>query len=604
MKQLPPDTVVALVALRDRLLAAPHGTTGTLVSDAAAMHGVSVQTLYRWLSEHAGYAPKRKQRADAGASRLSSDVLDFVASAKRESTRGNGKVIMPTPVALNVADANGMPINVSASTVNRLLRQRRMDAASLSHARTTISMRTEYPNQVHQIDPSLCVLFYMGGKQQMMTEQRFNKNKPGAYARVKLKVWRYVRYDHASASIDVRYFEAAGENQQSLFEFLMWTWGKQDGRLSHGRPEMIYWDKGSANTSSAIVRLLDALDVKHETHATGHAWAKGGVENANNLVETHFESRLKIEPVESVAQLNAAAEKWVRDYNANVLAHIDSRVVRASGEPMVRDDLWSLIAHHPHALVELPPVDVCKWFLAGHEHSRQVRNNAITFAHPELGKSHTYDLSAWAQHIGNGMKVAVTPLLLQGGKVRCEVERIGQEPLVLVADALTDFNEFGQLASAPILGKEYGRSAKSGDEVQADRLAAVAYGKGTTAEDAEKSRETQVRPFAHADAPNATKGMVAHSHLGAVDQPTRLLPKADASVMDALQAQVQPTAARTLTHFEAARWLAAHDAKLDTAGLARLRSDYPHGVPEDALEPIARRTQVRSGLSVVAGGAR
>ena len=59
----------------------------------------------------------------------------------------------------------------------------------------------------------------------------------------------------------------------------------------------------SANTSFAIKNLLDALGVDHETHATGHSWGKGGVEQGNNLVETHFESRLRFEPVESVEQL-------------------------------------------------------------------------------------------------------------------------------------------------------------------------------------------------------------------------------------------------------------------------------------------------------------
>lgn len=604
MKQLNPDTIAALVALREQLQAAPHGQGGAMVQAAAVQHGVSVPTLYRWLASYAGYRPERKARKDAGTTKVDASVIDFVAAAKRESTRGTGKVLMATNVAMDIADTNGMPINASASTINRVLRQRRLDTKSVSNARSTIQMQTQFPNQVHQIDPSLCVLFYMGGKQMMMTEQAFNKNKPGNYTKVKLKVWRYVRYDHASATIDVRYFEAAGENQQSLYDFLMWTWGRQECRLSYGVPRMLYWDKGSANTSTAIVRLLNALGVRHETHAPGHAWAKGGVENANNLVERGFESRLKIEPVDNIDQLNAAVAKWCRDYNANAMMHIDSRVVRASGEPLVRDDLWSLIAHHAGALVELPAPDVCKWFLAGHEYTRQVRNNAITFAHPELGKSHTYDLTAWAQHLGNGMKVVVTPLLLQGGKLRVEVERLGQEPLLFEVEPVADFNEYGQRADAPVLGQEFGRAAKSGDALRADHLAAVAYGQGTTVDDAEKLRETNARPFAHDDAAKGKQGLVAHSHLGQAELVTRLLPKADSALVDGMQAKVQPTTARMLNHFEAARWLASHDAKLDAAGLARLKADYPQGVPEDMLEQIAQRNKTRAGLSVVAGGAR
>ena len=57
------------------------------------------------------------------------------------------------------------------------------------------------------------------------------------------------------------------------------------------------WDLGSANTSASIKSLLDSLEVEHIPHKRGHAWAKGGVEGSNNiveclpsgcLVETHF----------------------------------------------------------------------------------------------------------------------------------------------------------------------------------------------------------------------------------------------------------------------------------------------------------------------------
>jgi hypothetical protein len=495
---------------------------------------------------------------------------------------------------------------VTPSTINRQLRQRRMQPQHTGAQRSTISMQSEHPGHVHEIDPSLCVLHYLGGKQQMMTERQFNKNKPGNYARIKMKVWRYVRYDHASSRIDVRYYEAAGENQQILFDFLMWTWGQQEGRLCYGVPRLLYWDKGSANTSAGIVGMLDAMGVKHEAHAAGHAWAKGGVENANNLVETQFESRLRFEPVETVEQLNAAAQAWARDYNANAIEHVDSRVERASGERLVRDDLWSLIAHYPGALVELPKREVCAWFLTGKEETRLVKNNCITYVHPELGRSHTYDLSAWAQHLGHKMELRVTPLLLQGGRVRLELERFGQESMSFEAAPVTQFNAFGQRADGPVFGQEFARAAKGADELQADRLAEVAWGAGTNAQDAEALREANKRPFAHAGAPSGERGLVAHSHLGQAELPTRLLPHADDALAGSMQKQVQPLVARTLTHFEAMRWLSSNGLRLDAAGFARLKANHPAGVSEDALEAIRAREQsiAGSGLRVVAGGVR
>lgn len=520
-ERLAPDTLQALMDLRDRAAAAPHGEGTALVHRFAESIGRSPATVYRWLKDHAGYSVTRKKRSDAGQTRLPKEVLEFIAAAKKEGVRGNGKATVPTAVAMNLAHANGIVVPVSEGRVNALLRRARMDVAAQSAARSHVTLRSLHPNHVHQIDPSLCLLYYTPRGQAIMRDEEFYKNKPASMEKVRMKVWRYVRYDHASGSVDVRYFEEAGENQLSLFEFLMYTWGRQDGRLSYGVPKLLLWDKGSANTSRAIARLLDALGVEHQTHATGHAWAKGGVEQANNLVETHFESRLRFEPVESVAQLNEAAARWVRDFNANAIAHVDCHLRRANGVPMVRDDLWQLILRTPEALVELPPREVCRWFLTGREITRVVRNLAVSFAHPELKRSARYDLSAWADFVGNGQKVRITPMLLQEGAARVEIERVGDAPLIVTAQPDRDFDEFGRPLAAPVIGEEYARAPLSATETAANRLAATAWGEDVSAEGAEKKRAAQARPFAHF---NGGRGLVAHSQLGREELPQRILP--------------------------------------------------------------------------------
>ncbi|KAF0205509.1 MAG: integrase rve superfamily [Gallionellaceae bacterium] len=520
--QLSPDMLQQLFTLRDALNAAQHGEQTAQVEAFANRIGKSVNTVWVWLKSHAGYQSGRKRRADAGKTGISVDAIETIAAMKREGVRGNGKKTMPTCVAMNIAHVNGIEVNLSKSRINTIMREQRLDVASVVGARNTIQLRTEHPNHMHQIDPSLCLIYYMGGKQHAMRAEEFYKNKLENFAKVVLKVWRYVRYDHASGSVDVRYFEAAGENQHSLFEFLLWTWCKQANRLSHGVPKMLLWDKGSANTSNAIKSLLDALGVDHQTHQAGHAWAKGGVEQANNLVETHFESRLKIEPVDSVAQLNASAEKWVRDHNANAIPHVECRVKRASGELLVRDDLWQLIMRTPGALVEMPERKVCAWFLHGAEQSRQVRNLRISFVHPELGKSHQYDLRPWAEFLGNGVAIKVWPLLLKDGAVRIEIARIGGEPIIAEVGAEREFDEFGRSINAQMVG-EYSRSSTTSDEAAEKRLAQAAYGADANRDTAEKSRATQARPFAHL---NDGKGLVAHSHLGKEELPQRMLPKA------------------------------------------------------------------------------
>ncbi len=593
------DAFVQLIALRDQLNAAPHGERRTMVENFARRLGRSTNTVYNWLRTHADYDSGRKARSDKGSSRLPDDALLAIAAMQREGVRLNGKKTMPIGVAMNVADANGITVNVSQSQVARLLRTQRMDTASVMTARSTTELRSLHPNYLHQVDPSLCMLFYMGGRQQLMTEQKFYKNKQENYAKVKLKVWRYVRVDHFSGVVDVRYYESAGENQTVLFDFLMWTWGKQAGRLNHGVPQMMLWDKGSANTSHAIQNLLDSLGVKHETHAAGHAWAKGAVEQANNLVETHFESRLKLEPVDSVEQLNDAALRWARDWNANMLKHIDARLVRASGEPLVRDDLWSLILRTPGALIELPERAVCEWFMSGRERERQVNNLAVSFVHPELGRSARYDLRAWAEHIHNRQKLVVTPLLMRDGLLRVEIPRAGAEALIVEVDPVREFDASGRNAAAQVIGEGYSRMPESAGDAVARRLAVAAYGDGTTVDGAEALREKSARPFASV---NDGRGMTAHTYLGDEEAPHRLLPASAELATEAVRAAgraVREVQAEPLNHVQAATRLRALVGSSWTAEhFAWLAQRYPNGVQEDALQGIA--DEIKGGKQMTA----
>lgn len=574
--QLAPDLLQELFALRDRIAAAPHGSATELVHRFASLIGKNPSTVYTWLRNYAGYRTGRKKRADAGTTALPKETLHYIAAAKREGIRGNGKATLPTAVAMNIAHTNGIDVTVSEGRVNALLRAARMDAKAQAAARNHITLRSLHPNHLHQIDPSLCLIYYTPKGQAIMRDEEFYKNKPASMDKVRLKVWRYVRYDHASGTIDVRYFEAAGENQHSLFEFLLYTWGQQSGRMSHGVHKMLLWDKGSANTSFAIKNLLDALGVDHETHATGHSWGKGGVEQGNNLVETHFESRLRFEPVESVEQLNASAARWVRDFNANAIEKVDCRLVRASGQPMVRDDLWQLIMRHPGALVQMPAREVCQWFMAGQELTRVVRNLHITFAHPELGRKASYDLTPWAEFLGNGQKVRITPLLMQQGALRIEIDRMGAEPLLMQVEPEREFDEYGRPLSAPVAGEEYARAPQTASERAANTLAAAAWGDGTTVDEAEKKRAEQARPFGHL---NDGKGLVAHSHLGQADLPRRLVPNAGEVQTPQVQ-QLQSKAASVQIMLTVPEAVRAIKERLGDAAPADLYSQVKAAFPD------------------------
>ena len=584
-----PEMLQSLLDLKERLLAAPHGGQRVLVEQFAAQVGKSCATVYKWLADEVGYDSGRKPRSDAGTTRLPAEALRFIAAAKQEGIRANGKATLGTPVAMNIAAANGLPINVSASRMQALLRQRNMQPSQLRDARNTQQMRSEHPNHVHQIDPSLCLVYYMGGKQRLMRDDEFYKNKLDAVARIKLKVWRYVRVDHFSGAIDVRYFESAGENQGVLFEFLMWTWGQQAQRLSHGLPRLLLWDKGSANTSHGIQRLLDALGVQHETHAAGHAWAKGGVEVANNIVETQFESRLRFEPVDSVEQLNAAAEAWVRDYNANAIAHVDARVHR-SGGAYVRDDLWHGI--RAEQLVAMPERSVCLWFLAGKDATRKVRDLRISFAHPELSQPGQYDLRPWADALYKGQEVTVTPLLLKGGAVRVTIDRLGREPLLVEVLPEVEFDQAGRPMSSTVFG-ERASMPHDATVATAKHLVQAAYGDGTSLDDAEAKRRANAKPFAHL---NDGKGVVAHSNLGKQELPTRLQRQAQELDTPAIAAaRAVPELAPITVTAAAMRLRGMLGRNLDATEHKWLRSQYPQGVPPEAMDTIAAHLRGDAG---------
>lgn len=578
------EMIELLLGLRRQLETAAHGQGGTLISDFAELHGRSKQTVWRWLSSFAGYKTERKKRTDAGTSKLPEESLVFMAASKNLSVRGNGKKTKPTGVAMNIADANGLVINVGASQINRILRSRKLDTQSQAAARNHISLRSLYPNHVHQIDPSLCLIYYVGNKQLMMTEAEFNKNKPAAIEKVKLKVWRYVRYDHASGSLDVRYFEAAGENQRSLFEFLLWTWGEQPNRVSHGRPTRLLWDKGSANTSGGICNLLDALGVIHETHATHHAWVKGGVENGNRIVEMHFESRLRDQPVNSVEELNASSELWVRDYNANAIKFVDSRIQRHSGEKLVRDDLWSLILRTPDKLVRMPERKVCSWFLTGADTTRQIRNNLISYVHPEIGRSQVYDLSQWAEFYSQKDKVSVLPMLLTEGTIRVEIPQPGKASLVLHVNPVKAFNEYGHMLSGAVFGEDYQRAKHTVAEQASKAIAQAAYG-DVNLDEAEALLRKNVRPFQQF---NDGKGVVAHSHLGQGELPTRLLPPAqeiDTPELAAARGTLPELERMSITKMMI--WLQRRLKDDYDGGIrADLEKRFPNGATEPELEQV------------------
>lgn len=576
---LAPDQRGHLAEVARRLDTASHGERAVIVEAACQLYGWSKAKLYTRLRADVGWSSGRKSRSDKGSTSVPVASLEMLATAQRESVRANGKQILFTPTGASVLAANEISLPVSNGQLNRLMRARKLNVATQAQADAPVRMRSLHPNHVHQVDPSLCVLYYMKGQQAMMDADKFYKNKLDNYAKIKLKVWRYVLYDHTSGLLATRYYEAAGELTSTLFDFLMWSWGRQDGREFHGAPRILVWDKGSANKAAVIKSLLDALEVTAIEHAPGKARVKGGVECGNNIIECKFESRLKFEPVHSVEQLNAAALAWQNAFNADLIPRENNALRRRGMTPTARYDLWRKI--RAEQLRILPPVEVCRPLLEGKEIVRKVRGLAITFKHPAAALTRSYRV-AGLDGICDGDEVAVRPLLYGDCAIHVRVPRFDGADLVyrLDADALPDENGF------PVLAPVWNESYKSNPDTAADkagkRMDALAY----PGEDAEKQRQKQAAPFGGT--------LDAHSHLADIALPLGL-PKrgSEISVPERLQVEVKP-----LNHVQMAMALAREAWWNGDAYLQMVRL-YPDGVLEADLSAVAQRLQAAPRLMAV-----
>lgn len=577
-----PNLRETLSGIAKRLDAAGKGESGKIVDESCQFLGWSRNKLYSRLKADVGWSSGRKTRSDKGSTCVPTESLEMLATAERESLRATKKQILKTPTGASILEVNGYELPVSNSQLNRLMRARKLNVAAQAKTDAPQTLRSLYPNHVHQVDPSLCVLYYMHGKQAMMDADRFYKNKLENYAKIKLKVWRYVLYDHASGLIAFRYFETRGENAMVLFEFLDWAWRKQEGREFHGVPKIMMWDKGSANTSASIKNLLGALEVDPIEHAAGKARVKGGVENANNLVECNFESRLKFEPVHSVEELNEAALHWQNAFNANLIPRQDTRLRRPGAAPTARYDFWRLIkAEH---LRVLPDVDL-RPYLEGREDIRTVKGLAFTFRHPAAKRTMVYKVGG-LDAINDGDDIAVRPLLYGTFAISIRVQRYDGEDLLYSLEPQMDYDEFGRPSDAPVIGEEFKGIRQTDADRAGKRMDELAY----PGEDATKQRQKQAAPFGGK--------LDAHSHLADINLPIGLPRRgSDLTIPDRLQIEVKP-----LNHVQMASELARLVDGWSVEMYQQMTRLYPEGCQESELQQVADRLTKAPRLGLVAVG--
>jgi len=364
-----------------RWQAAAHGTRGEIVRELAETTQLSVATVHRHLREMAQdrlQARPRKRRCDAGTITLTITEAVDISAYLLESCRGTGKQLAGIDDAVQVLRANGRilagrvdedtgefkPLSVSA--VSRALKTYRLHPDQLSRPTAKVALSTEHPNHCWQIDPSLCVLYYLRREVGLrcMPHDEFYKNKPANLASIQSeRVWRYVVWDHTTGCIYVQYVLGAESAANLCNSFIAAMQDRGPHDPFRGVPRLVMVDPGSANKSAPFRNLCAALRVDVWVNQPKQPWSKGGVEKGNDIVECKFEHRLRFHRVESLDELNAAAWRWMRQYNATAVH---------SRHGMTRYAAWQTIT--PQQLVLAPTTDVCRNLAASTPVEREVNS--------------------------------------------------------------------------------------------------------------------------------------------------------------------------------------------------------------------------------------
>lgn len=556
--------------------AAGHGKKQAVYQAAARELGVSVPTLHRKLNEVTMKKP-RKRREDAGKTALSLEEARHISAYLQDSNRANGKRLASVENAVEVLRSNGViraeridentgeVIPLSISAITRGLMTFGLHPEQQGRPSPKVRLASKHPNHVWQIDPSLCVLYYLPKQSglRVMEKDAFYKNKPQNFKEIeKDRVWRYVITDHASGVVFVHYVLGAESATNLIEAFVNATQKRHKHDPFHGLPEILMMDPGSANTSKNFETLLRALDIELYTNKPGQPWAKGQVEKANDIVERDFEHRLRFlkDAPETLEGINDIAWAWMRAFNK-------SRVHSRTKRP--RYDVWQTITQDQLRLA--PPRQVMLDLVYGTVKTPKVSPQlTIRFNGNQYSVSHIDGIEV-------GMKVEVTRNPWRGDD-SAQVMMVDAEGRTVahVVEAM-EFNEFGFTKEDVEIGS--GFQAHKDTRLEQERKAVNRLSmEADTDEQAEKHRKQKRVPFG-----------------GKVDpmKPIHDTPMTDYIPKRGTEADVTPMVVqeKPLTHVEAAKLLSQ---KLGSqwqgaAHFKWLKQHYPEGVPREAMADIEQK---------------
>lgn len=338
------------------------------VKRLAKYYNCSISTIWRKANK-AGIRV-RKERSNKGETAVAEWILEHAAALVNKSRRKNDKFTFDIKeIYKHMQEDLGIVINVSYPRFCELLRERGLTVNEFKKATPHVQVISEYPNQLHQFDISICLQWYFDDKKGELEEntdlkRKYYSNKIEQTVekelRGKKKLHRYVLVDHASGAFFFWYYYAQGENSIDGADFLFKAWSSKKELVNtitteeyngiyqfQGLPKILYTDQGAILKRKALKNLMESLNIQVEFHQSGNPRAKGMVEGLMNIIEKGFESRLKIYGIKNIDELNAYALKWCVERNL---------LKCFRGAKASRIELWRKIK--PEQFIKCPPYDI------------------------------------------------------------------------------------------------------------------------------------------------------------------------------------------------------------------------------------------------------
>jgi hypothetical protein len=444
------------------LIHATPDERGEIVRKCSEQHGITREHVYR-VARAKGWQSGRKPRSNKGKSRLTSDQLDKIAAILFKTGRENKGPIMPIENALEWAIDNGYFTRgeISLRRLQKLLQEHQMSKAHMKAPTPHTEMRSLHPNHVHQVDVSTCIQYYLddSGRQEIMPEDEFYKNKISSFKKVKHELKRYLLVDHFSAFLFVKYYIAEGESAENLFDFLCCGWEvKSDRRLPfRGVPFNMLMDAGSAGKAKTMRGFFEGLSINIIPGKPGNSRRQGSVECHHNIWEEWFEPRLRIDPARDLDDLNRKAFEFCIWFNATrILGRME--MSRLSGWQMIRTE----------HLRELPPRESLRELLNCPQEKRIARNYRVSFQGKEFNLKFIPGMPSVAE-------VQITKNVWKWQQGIVIVSYAGQQYEAHAIDKLSA--EMGGFsANAAIIGQEYKAQPETVTQAAKKRLNELATG--------------------------------------------------------------------------------------------------------------------------------